>query len=255
MSLLELTDLTVTRRGAPVLGPVSLRIGAGTVVGLLGPNGAGKTTLMRAALGLIPATGSIRLGGTDHTTLDPMARARAVAHVPQDREIAWPITVANLVGLGRLPHPEASEPDNARAIEAALEMMDLASLKHRPATELSGGERARALIARALAQDAPLLIADEPTAGLDPSHALTLMARLRRMARLGRGVLVSLHDLGLAARWCDRIVLMEAGRIVADGTPAEVLTPARLETVYGIRAHIAADADGPILVPTGLAGT
>ncbi len=133
-------------------------------------------------------------------------------------------------------------------------MMDLLSLTDRPATELSGGERARALIARALAQDAPLLIADEPTAGLDPSHALALMARLRRLARSGRGVLVSLHDLSLAARWCDRIVLMEAGRIVADGPPAEVLTAARLEAVYGIRAHIAADADGPILVPTGLAG-
>lgn len=254
MSLLDLADLTVTRRGRTVLGPVSLRIDAGTVVGLLGPNGAGKTTLMRAALGLIPASGGIHLGGTDRAALDPMARARAVSHVPQDREIAWPITVEKLVGLGRLPHPQASDTENRQAIRAALDMMDLIPLTDRPATELSGGERARALIARALAQDAPLLIADEPTAGLDPSHALALMTRLRRMARSGRGMLVSLHDLSLAARWCDRIVLMEAGLIVADGPPAEVLTPTRLEAVYGIRAHIAADADGPILVPTGLAG-
>jgi iron complex transport system ATP-binding protein len=252
MTLLALDRLTVRRGGRPVLDGVTLRVEAGELAGLLGPNGAGKTTLMRAALGLQPADGGIALGDAPLAALPPRARALRAAHIPQDRTIAWPISVEALVALGRTPHRTAPAADRA-AIEAAVATMDLHALRHRPATALSGGERARALIARALAQDAPLLLADEPTAGLDPAHALTLMAAFRGLARAGRGVLVSLHDLGLAARWCDRLILLDRGRLAAEGPPEAVLTPGRLAAVYGITAHVARDTTGPILQPTGLA--
>jgi len=132
--------------------------------------------------------------------------------------------------------------------------MELTAIRDRPATELSGGERARALIARALAQEAPLLLADEPTAGLDPAHALGLMAAFRRLAAEGRGVLVSMHDLSLAARWCDRLVLLDCGRVVAEGPPVEVLSPNHLAGVYGVTAYLGRDATGPIVQVVGLTG-
>jgi iron complex transport system ATP-binding protein len=253
MTLLSLDDVRVSRSGRTVLGGVSARVAGGELVGLLGPNGAGKTTLMRAALGLQPAAGTIALGGASLTGLTARARALRAAYIPQARTIAWPITVAALVGLGRLPHRAGAAAD-AAAVEGALAAMELGALRDRPATELSGGERARVLIARALAQAAPLMLADEPVAGLDPAHALGLMAAFRALAREGRGVLVSLHDLGLAARCCDRVVLLDRGRVAADGAPEAVLTPDRLAAVYGITAHLGRDASGPILQPTGLAG-
>jgi iron complex transport system ATP-binding protein len=239
MSLLALEAVTVRRGPCPVVDGVSARIGEGELVGLIGPNGAGKTTLMRAALGLIRAEGAIALGGTPLAAqLAPRERALRAAYLPQDREIAWPVRVETLVGLGRTPHlppGRAPGPADRAAVEAALDRMDLAGFRDRPATALSGGERARALIARALAQEAPLLVADEPAAGLDPAHQLQLMALLREMAAAGRGVVVSLHDLGLAARWCDRLLLMHQGRLVAEGPPgsrADRRTPRR-----GLRHH------------------
>ncbi len=252
MSLLALDAVTVLRGSRRVLDAVSLTIAPGEVVGLLGPNGAGKTTLLRAALGLQPASGAISLGDAPLDRLDARARALRAAYVPQDRSLAWAISVEALVALGRLPHRAGADADRA-AVDAALADMDLGAFRGRPATELSGGERARALIARALAQDAPLLLADEPTAGLDPMHQLALMATLRRLAARGRGVLVALHDLGLAARWCDRLVLLRAGRLVADGPPETVLTADRLAAVYGVTAYLGRDAGGPLVVPTGLA--
>jgi iron complex transport system ATP-binding protein len=253
MTLLALDGVRVSRGGRTVLDGVSARVAGGELVGLLGPNGAGKTTLIRAALGLQPARGGIALSGAPIGRLSARARALRAAYIPQDRRIAWPITVAVLVGLGRLPHRAGAAADRA-AVESALAAMELGVLRDRPATELSGGERARALIARALAQAAPLLLADEPVAGLDPAHALGLMAGFRTLAREGRGVLVSLHDLGLAARWCDRVILLDGGRVAADGAPEAVLTAERLAAVYGITAHLGRDASGPILQPTGLAG-
>jgi len=255
-ALLNIGAITVPRgRGREiVLDRVSLTVAAGELVGLLGPNGAGKTTLMRAALGLQPATGGIiRLGGAPLATLPPRLRALRAAYIPQDRSVAWPLTVAALVALGRTPH-RASPATDAAAVDAAIGSMELTALRHRPATELSGGERARALIARALAQEAPLLLADEPTAGLDPAHALGLMSAFRRLAAEGRGVLVSMHDLGLAARWCDRLILLDSGRVVAEGPPVEVLSPNRLAGVYGVTAYLGRDASGPIVQVVGLAG-
>lgn len=254
MSLLDLNRVSVRRGPCPVVDAVTLRLCAGELVGLLGPNGAGKTSLMRAALGLVPAKGGIALGGDPLAALGPRARARRAAYLPQEREIAWPLTVEALVGLGRHPHRSrgaALSPADRAAVETALARADAAHLRHRPATELSGGERARVLVARALAQEAPLLLADEPTAGLDPAHAIGLMETFAGLARAGHGVLVSLHDLALAARHCHRIVLMQAGRIMADGPPEAVLSPERLAATYGVTAHVARDAGGPIIVPTG----
>lgn len=246
-------DLVVSRGGRRVLTGISGQVAAGEVVGLIGPNGAGKTTLLRAVLGLQPATGHIALGGRDLAALSAHDRALRAGYVPQDRSIAWPVTVRTAVALGRTPHRTSTEAD-AEAVAAAMQAMDVAGLADRRATDLSGGERARVLVARALAQGAPLLLADEPTAGLDPAHALGLMTRFRTLARTGAGVLVSLHDLGLAARWCDRLMLLDRGEIRVSGPPDTVLTPATLAQVYGVVAHHGRDEGGPLVMPTGLVG-
>ena len=246
MSLLTLSDLSVSLRGRDVFRDVSLSIGEGELVGLIGPNGAGKTTLMRAALGLLPCTGRSSLAG-----LSPAERARQVAWMPQSREIAWPVSVEDVVMLGRMPHMTGrrpSEADRART-EAALTWMELSGMRHRAATRLSGGEQARVLIARALAQDTPLLMADEPVAGLDPAHQITTMQTFASLAQVGKSVLVSLHDLSLAARHCTRIIMLGEGRVVADGAPAEVLTPERLAHVFHITAWFRDTEDGPIYQP------
>jgi iron complex transport system ATP-binding protein len=258
MTLLSLDGLSATLGGRRVLEGVSLDIRGGAFVGLIGPNGAGKSTLLRAALGLIPAEGGRWLGGDRLDALPAVERARRAAFLPQEREIGWPVTVETLVALGRAPHrprfAPASGADRA-AVAAAMARMDVTRFASRPATELSGGERARVLIARALAQDAPLLLADEPTAGLDPAHQIALMETFAALAGEGRAVVASLHDLGLAARWCGRLVLLDRGRLVADGAPEAVLTSDNLAQVYGIEVHLDWGAGGPVVQPVArLAG-
>lgn len=241
---LVLDSLTVLRSACPVVDRVSLRIGAGELVGLIGPNGAGKTTLMRAAQGLVPATGQSSL-----RALSVQDRARAVAWLPQTRDIAWPMPVAAVVGLGRMPHGDGATAQGQAAVTAALAQMDLTALRDRPATDLSGGEQARVLIARALAQQAGMLMADEPVAGLDPAHQIATMQVFADLAAQGHSLLVSLHDLGLAARYCTRLVLLAGGRVGADGTPLDVLTPARLAQVFSITAHLSQGPAGVIFQP------
>ncbi|MBM9593049.1 ABC transporter ATP-binding protein [Roseitranquillus sediminis] len=241
MTLMTLERLGVRLGGRPVVEEVDLRVGPGELVGLIGPNGAGKTSLMRAALGLLPFNGS-----SDLAALSPADRARRVAWMPQSREIAWPVSVETLVSFGRLPHGPAGLPADRMAVEAALERMELGPLRHRPATDISGGERACALFARALAQDTPLLLADEPAAGLDPAHQVGLMRLLSELTGEGRGILVSMHDLGLALRHCTRLVLLDHGRKAADGVPRDVLTAELLSRVFGVRAHLSETEDGPI---------
>jgi iron complex transport system ATP-binding protein len=252
MTLLEALDLDVKVAARGVLHHVSLAIGAGEVVGLIGPNGAGKTTLLRALQGLIPrAGGSVSLDGTALDELPLSERSRRIAWLPQEREIAWPISVHNLVALGRLPHRQTNSrlrQSNRNAIDKAMRQVDIMHLAARSANSLSGGERARVLTARALAQEAPLLLADEPAAGLDPGHQIELMQIFRALAGDGKGVLVSMHDLGLASQWCDRIVLLHDGKIVMDDRPANVLTAERLRTVYGIDALIEHHESAGLLV-------
>lgn len=247
MSLLSVQNLSVTLRNRPVLQDVSFDIKPGEFVGLLGPNGTGKTSLMRAALGLLPATGHSSLA-----EMNASERARAVSWMPQSREIAWPIPVEKLVALGRLPHlpqglrlPAADQ----ALIDQAISRMGLERFRQRAASRLSGGEQARALIARALAQDTPLLMADEPAAGLDPAHQISTMEVFAGLAAEGRSALVSLHDLGLAARHCTRLILLAEGGILADGTPAQVLTPDLMARAFGISVWHQNTAQGPVFQP------
>ena len=244
MTLLRLDNLTVRRGSCPVVDHVSLTVHPGDCIGLIGPNGAGKTTLLRAALGLLPHEGRSNLSG-----LPERERARRAAWLPQSREIAWPLPVADLVALGRLPHGGPGTEADRTAIASALSRMGLDSFARRRATDLSGGEQARVLIARALAQDTPLLMADEPIAGLDPAAQIATLDTFRAFAGEGRGVVVSLHDLSLAARYCTRLVLLGAGRLHADGPPAEVLTPALLAEVFQLRAKIHATPQGLLVQP------
>lgn len=245
--LLSLAGLGLSRRGRAVLADIALELRPGECLGLIGPNGAGKSTLIRAALGLERAGGRSSLAA-----MAPGARARHAAWLPQGREVAWPMPVRDLVALGRLPHlARGTElpPADRAAVDAVLARLDLTPLAGRPATELSGGELARVLLARALVQDTPLILADEPVAGLDPAHQIAVMRLLAGLARAGRGVLVTCHDLGLAARFCTRLAVIEAGRIVADGPPGAVLTPALLARVFGITARIDLGPQGLTVQP------
>jgi iron complex transport system ATP-binding protein len=243
---MSLTHLTVRRGQCPVVDDVTLTVDPGECVGLIGPNGAGKTSLLRAALGFLPHAGESSLA-----RLSPAARARAAAFVPQGRDIAWPVDVETLVGLGRGPHLAAggmTDADRA-AVTRALHRMGLEAYRARTATALSGGEQARVLIARALAQDTPLLLADEPVAGLDPEAQIRTMQVFADLAAEGRAVVASIHDLGLAARHCTRLVLLSRGRVVADGPPRAVLSAENLSTVFGVRGFHAETPDGPVFQP------
>jgi iron complex transport system ATP-binding protein len=247
MSLLSVTDLGVTRRGREILKGVSLELGQGEVVGLIGPNGAGKTTLMRAGLGLIAAEGQSNLA-----LMSARDRAKAVAWLPQARELAWPVDVKTVVTLGRLPHLAMGQRpgvEDKAAIDQALSDMSLSEMRHRTVTRLSGGEQARVLIARTLAQQTPLVVADEPIAGLDPAHQIATMKLFEGLAARGKAVLVSIHDLGLAVRHCSRLVLMANGRIEADGPADKVLSAANLRAHFGITAHFATGPEGPVFQP------
>ncbi len=250
--MLTLRSLSVARGPCTVLDDITLHISAGEFVGLIGPNGAGKTTLMRAALGLLPHGGQSSLAA-----LPAQTRARAVAWMPQAREIAWPVSVETLIALGRLPHLATGArpaPVDRAAIDAAIAGMGLEGFRTRAANQLSGGEQARVLIARVLAQDTPLILADEPAAGLDPAHQITLMQAFAAEAARGRSVVASLHDLGLAARHCTRIIALHRGRIAADGPPAQVLNAALLAEVFHITAWVANTPYGPVCQPLEVLG-
>lgn len=257
MSLLKADGLTVTLGGRHVLRDISFTLGKGEFIGLLGPNGAGKSTLIKALLGLLPASGAVTIDGRSLSALKPSARARLMAYLPQDRDIAWDLAAEAVVALGRTPYRRPMQPlsaEDERAIHAAMAQTDILHLRGRSVAEMSGGERNRTLIARALAQNAPLLIADEPVAGLDPAHQIAVMELFSALADQGATVLISLHELHLAARWCRRILMLDLGGLIADGGPAEVLTAERLAAVYGIETYRAQTAQGLILMPVARRG-
>jgi iron complex transport system ATP-binding protein len=234
-----------------VLAGLDLLIEPGALTIVVGPNGAGKTTLLRALGGLLPPSqGGVTVGSRPLTSLSAAERARTVAYLPQSGSIAWPIPVHSVVALGRMPHGERSTHLTERgeaAVAAAIAAAGLHGFDARPATELSGGERARVLLARALATQAPILLADEPVAALDPRHQLLVLDVLREQARGGASVVAVMHDLPLAARFADRVLLMREGRIEADGAPRDVLTPAQLANSFGIEASVT-ERDGALLI-------
>ena len=239
MILLEADQIRVALAGRPVVNGVGLRVAAGQMLALLGPNGAGKTTLLAALAGLRPFQGEIRIQGRSLAHLNRRERARTLAYLPQGQTAHWPLTVRRLVELGRLPHQASWHPPAATdrlAVESVLERTGIAALAERPFDTLSGGERARALLARVLAVEAPLVLADEPVASLDPYHQLRVMELLRDHADTGAAVIVVLHDLTLAARFCDELVLLRDGMLVASGAPQSVLTTHHLTDTYRVTA-------------------
>jgi iron complex transport system ATP-binding protein len=216
---------------SPMLDATAFELAPGAVVGLIGPNGAGKTTLLRALAGLTAGPGEVRLGGQPLTALPAVVRARRLGYLPAEREAGWPMRARDVVALGRMPFGGG----DAGEVDRALALADAAGFAERRIDRLSTGERARVLLARALAGRPDWLLLDEPTANLDAHHQLAILDVLRGEAARGAGVLLTLHDLALAERWCDRLLLMDAGKLVADGAPAAVLTPERLRDVFHVR--------------------
>ncbi|MEO0618390.1 MAG: ABC transporter ATP-binding protein [Pseudomonadota bacterium] len=249
---LSASDVSVHLGAQTVLNRVDFSAHGGEVVGVLGPNGAGKSTLLKAVLGLVESSGAITIDGQNIRDITSQERGRLIAYLPQDRDVAWPMTVGSVVALGRLPHRQPLarlSNEDQEAIGDAMAMVDVTDFESRRISELSGGERARVLVARALAQRAPILLVDEPTSGLDPAHQLSLLALFRKRAAEGLLVVVTLHELHFASRWCDRILLLEDGHIVGDGAPADVLSPERVRAVYGCNVRIIKDDDGDVVLP------
>ncbi len=237
---LDLQEVAVSLGGQQVLAPVSLGLGAGRLVALVGPNGAGKTSLLRALAALVPATGQVLLRGQDIRMMAAAERARAIAYLPQGHQVHWPLAVRDVVALGRFPHggrePSRLGADDQAIIRDAMVRTDTLTFAERSVQSLSGGERARVMMARVLAVDAAVILADEPTAALDPRHQLAIMAVLKAEAARGRLVLAVTHDLMLAARFADEVIVLDQGQLVAHGPPDDALSAAVLKSVYGIEA-------------------
>lgn len=231
---LAATDLHLAGR----LVGVTAGFAAGEVTAICGPNGAGKSSLLASLAGLLPPDrGAVSLAGEPLAALPPQSRARRIGYLPQSGDVAWDVAVETLVGLGRLPWRDAPAPETRAAIEAALTAMDLQSLRRRPVGHLSGGERARALLARVLAGRPQWLLADEPLANLDLAHAARLMSALREQARAGAGVIVVLHDLAMAMNHADRVVVLASGKVAADGPPASALAEPVIAGVWDVAAR------------------
>ena len=258
MSTLSAHDIEVRLGGKLVVAGVAATFQSGTVTAILGPNGAGKSTLLACLAGLRkPGAGRVRLDDADVLSMPARARARRIGFIPQTPEVAWAVEARILVGLGRTPFIGSSglSLEDAAAIDRAMDAAGVTELADRDVTTLSGGERGRVLIARALAGDPEWLLADEPLTGLDPGHQLDAGDLFRAMAHeQGRGVIVTLHDLSLAARIADRIIVMAAGKGLADGPPSEALSPDVMARAYGVRARVIEGAGGPLIEIVGRGG-
>jgi iron complex transport system ATP-binding protein len=239
-AVLSFDRVSAGYRGRVVLNDVSVAIEPGRVTGLVGPNGAGKTTLLRVARGLLEASqGEVCVLDRALRDWSREARARAIAYLPQNADAHWPVEAQRLVALGRMPHrtPFAPlSPEDTTAVDKALARCDAAQFVARRMDELSAGERARVLLARALATEAPILLVDEPAAHLDPVHQLRLMELLQEEAAQGAAVIVTLHDLALASRFCDEIVVLQSGRIVSQGVANVALSDRVLASAFGVTA-------------------
>jgi iron complex transport system ATP-binding protein len=252
-ALLTAQNLGVTLGGRAVLRDVSLSLSSGHLVALVGPNGAGKTTLLRALAGLLPAQGEVRVGGEPLSSLRLRERARRFAYLPQGHVVHWPLPVRDIVALGRIPHgatdPARLNAKDAEAVQRAMQATDVGRFSERRVTELSGGERSRVALARVLAVEAPVMLADEPTASLDPRYQIDVMTNLRKAADGGVLVIVVTHDLGLAARFADTVLVLWEGQLVAQGTPIEALSEKVMRDVFRISAYRAEYQRDAVIVP------
>jgi iron complex transport system ATP-binding protein len=254
---LAATNVEVRYETRTAVCPTTLTLPPGELVALVGPNGAGKSTLLRALAGLVAQRGTVTWRGTPLARLGGRTRARTVAYLPQDPPVHWPLTARALVALGRLPHRAYAADETAAdsaAITAAMRQTDTLEFATRGVDRLSVGERARVLLARALAVDAPVLLADEPIAMLDPYHQLDVIGTLRAYAAGGdasgpRLAVVVLHDLALAARFCDRVLLMDGGRVVGNGPPDTTLDAAAIRAHYHVEPFIARHEGEPLILP------
>lgn len=246
-------NIHVSIKGRSILTGSSLAIPKGKLIGLIGPNGAGKSTLLRAIMGLTDYhTGAISLDGEDLSSWSLKERAQKIAYAAQGAPVHWPLTVEHIIALGRIPHLSPWQKINKSdhdLIQEAMQTTDTSHLAHRLTTTLSGGERACVMLARAIVTQADYLCADEPIASLDPYHQLQVMDILQQLARDGHGVLIILHDLTLAQRYCDQLVLMHKGKIIADGDADDVLTPDNLNAAYHIEASRWQENGDSFLVP------
>ena len=244
-ALLKLEQVYAKVGGKPVLLGLDMQVRAGELVALCGPNGAGKSTAIRAALGLVlPTQGRALLGPDEAVRLSDRRRGERVTYLPQERLISWNLPAIEVVALG-LPFLKSNE-GMARVLKA-MDEVGVAYLAQRGVAEMSGGERAKVLLARAMVGDAPLLLADEPVAGLDPDAQLLVLERLKARAEAGGGVLVSLHDLSLAAQFADRVVVLDQGRAVAEGAPTEALSSQVLREVFQLDGVWIESENGPLL--------
>ena len=245
-SLISGSPVMETRNASAgaIVRDISLVLESG-LVGLVGPNGSGKTTLLRALAGVAPHGGQILFNSEPVNVLHPLQRARLIAYLPQIVSVSWPVSSTDLVMLGRLPHGDGERATGREAVRQAMTATGIMHLANRQVDTLSGGERARVLLARALAVEAPVLIADEPIAALDPRYQIETMQLLRDISDSGKLVVAAIHDLALAARYCDRLLVMNSGTIAADGTPDDALNDECIETVFGLR-QAGSDRFGPV---------
>lgn len=256
--VIEIEQLSIHYGQTPILEGATLHIGQGEVLALIGPNGAGKTTLIRSASGVLkPTAGRIRIAGRDIANLSPTQRASLLAVVPQARNLPEGFTVQQTVMMGRTPYlgwlGQPAEKDRERVLWA-MQRTDTLELAGRYMGELSGGEQQRVLLARALAQETPALLLDEPTAHLDVRHQSTILNLVRELvSEQGLAVLMALHDLNLVALYAERVALLSEGRIIVQGDPAEVLTPTNLMAAYQVSLHIIAHPEygTPLILPDG----
>ncbi|RMF16192.1 MAG: ABC transporter ATP-binding protein [Alphaproteobacteria bacterium] len=239
-TLLSARGLRVVRRDRALLDAIEISIHTGEMVALMGPNGAGKSTLLRVLAGLLtPDEGRVEIDARSLARLEPAERARRIAWLAQEGELHWPVTVERAVALGRIPHLSWADPwreQDAAAIERAMQLTRTRRFRARRVDRLSAGERARVMLARVLAGEPDVLLADEPAAALDPYYRMELLSLLHGMVRNdGMAVVIALHDFPSAWRYCDRLLLLDHGRLIADGHPHEVLTPERIAEIYRVR--------------------
>lgn len=243
--MLAAEGLSLVRGGAQVLDRLSTALEPGKVMAICGPNGAGKSSLLMALAGLLETSaGAVTLDSEPLGAMHPRIRAQHIGYLPQEAEVAWDVAVENLVRLGRMPHRDRGE----QAVESAIAALDLEGLRHRPVSQLSGGEKARALLARVLAGEPRWILADEPFAALDLAHQQALLRHLGQAARAGAGVVLVVHDLATAMNHADRVLVLREGKLLADGPPPDALSSGNIKSAWGVSMRWIGDQGARALV-------